>query len=503
MERNSNVYFHAGLQVASLTCYLLLAGESQGYCSFTSVVTATALQYIRSNQINDKNERFICKPAMVFIAVGCLFSRTGVKVGGLSLAYFATVFEVIHYHRPKDALLPAPPVKRSEPVREIPRPHTPPLMVRKLRPKHSPNKNWAEMRARTHTMQVLNLYRGNTSLGDHSFEKILAFKEADLEMNLAVVHWLFPAEIRIRQSGKVPMITDQLIEEFTRDPVLQEKQKAALVLILNHFGLKLDEDDRIVRNPENFEIKKKHLSGDNFHRITCILSSLFYFGQEALAQSLYDCLDELNQAEEIDAEAFLVDCWQPAKGGEMPKLEAEPRPLFTPVPMRLPAPVIHVDPPKVVRRTEVLEFYSGRAMVGGRSIEDAAALVWERTPEIIEYMHWIFPIEDRVAPAIGRPTLDEATIEKFRADGSLREKQRAASLHFLTLFGLELNAAREIVKTPAFEANKPNIGYAYKTRATFSRISPSLKALGNADLANALDAFVASLSFAELMSIVA
>ena len=92
MERNSNVYFHAGLQVASVTCYLLLAGESQGYCSFTSIVTATALQYIRSNQINDKNEHFICKPAMVFIAVGCLFSRTGIKVWGLSLAYFATVF---------------------------------------------------------------------------------------------------------------------------------------------------------------------------------------------------------------------------------------------------------------------------------------------------------------------------------------------------------------------------------------------------------------------------
>ena len=90
-----------------------------------------------------------------------------------------------------------------------------------------------------------------------------------------------------------------------------------------------------------------------------------------------------------------------------------------------------------------------------------------------------------------------------RADGSLRGKQRAASLRLLTLFGLELNAAGKIVKTAAFEGNKPNIGYAYKTRGTFNRISPSLKALGNADLANALDAFVASLSIAELMSIVA
>lgn len=149
----------------------------------------------------------------------------------------------------------------------------------------------------------------------------------------------------------------------------------------------------------------------------------------------------------------------------------------------------------------MLEFYSGAKIVGGRSIDSATELVWENSSEIIEYMHWIFPTEDARAP-IGRPTLDEATLEKFRADGSLREKQRAASLHFLTLFGLELNAAGKIVKTPTFEGNKPNIGYAYKTRATFNRISPSLKALGNGDLANALDAFVRSLSIGELMSIV-
>ncbi|WP_316358395.1 hypothetical protein [Candidatus Neptunichlamydia sp. REUL1] len=89
-------------------------------------------------------------------------------------------------------------------------------------------------------------------------------------------------------------------------------------------------------------------------------------------------------------------------------------------------------------------------MVSGRSIDDATSLVWENTLEIIEYMHWIFPVEDRRAPAIGRPTLDAATIERFRVDGSLREKQRAASLHLLTLFRLELNAARKIVKTDAF-----------------------------------------------------
>jgi len=438
-------------------------------------------------------------PAVVTIAVGCLLSRSGVKVCGLTLAYFATAFQVIHYHRPKDAILPPPP-KRSEPVRVVPRPRTPPLVVKKLKPKRSPNKSLAKMQAQTHTMQVLNLYRGTgKDSGRCSFAEILAFKETDLEMRPGVVHWLFPAEFRIKGSGRVPMITDELIEAFSNDPDLKAKQKTALIMMLNHFGLKLDDDDSVVKNPENFESKKTHLSGDNFHRITCILSSLYYLGQEELAESFYDCLGVLNQAKEIEADAFLVDCWKPAKEGKTPKMEAAPRPLFPSAPQR-PVPVALDGPSREEVRTVVLDFYSGRKKVGERSIDDATSLVWERSPEIIEYMSWIFPIVNARAP-IGGPTLDEVTIEKFKTDGSIREKQRAASLHFLTLFGLELDAAGKIGKTAKFEDNLPNLSYAYKERA-YQRISPSLRALGNKDLAGALEAFVESLTIKELMRIV-
>ena len=113
MSQESKIYCHAGVQAASLAFYFLLAGKSQSYCCYASVVTGTALQYFRSNQINDQKEHFICKPTMVFIAVGCLFSRTGVKVGGLSLVYFATSFETIHYHRPKKVDLPPSPIRKE------------------------------------------------------------------------------------------------------------------------------------------------------------------------------------------------------------------------------------------------------------------------------------------------------------------------------------------------------------------------------------------------------
>ena len=107
MIKQSNIYYHAGAQAANLALYFLIAGRVQGYCSSAAVLTATALQYIRSNQINDQQDRYLCKPSMVFVAAGCLFSQTGVKVGGISLVYFATSFEAIHYHRPKRMDLPA------------------------------------------------------------------------------------------------------------------------------------------------------------------------------------------------------------------------------------------------------------------------------------------------------------------------------------------------------------------------------------------------------------
>jgi hypothetical protein len=349
-------------------------------------------------------------------------------------------------------------------------------------------------------MQVLNLYYGRANDSSRrSFDEILDFKEIDLKTRPDVVHWLFPAEFSIKGSGRVPMITDEMIEAFSKDPTLKAKQKTALIMMLNHFGLKLDGDNSVVKNSEIFEAKKKYLSGDNFHRITCILSSLFYLGQEELAQSFYDCLSALSEAEEIEADAFLVDCWQPAIEGKTPKMEAPPHQLFPPLPKH-PVPVALDDPSREEIRTEVLDFYLGRKKVGGRGIDDATSLVWESNLEIIEYMRWIFPIEDARAP-IGHPKLDEVTIEKFKTDRSIREKQRAASRHFLTLFGLELNAARKIVKTAKFEENIPNLGYAYKNRA-YQRISPSLRALGNKDLAETLEAFVESLSVQELMRIV-
>ena len=155
MIKQSNIYYHAGAQVANLALYFLIARKAQGFSSSTAILTATALQYIRSNQINDQQDRYLCKPSMVFVAAGCLFSQTGVKVGGISLVYFATSFEAIHYHRPKRVDLPS---FQDRPLHLKPKEATYcaiPIPSPKLERKtvQSPNQFWDSMVSQTFAMR--------------------------------------------------------------------------------------------------------------------------------------------------------------------------------------------------------------------------------------------------------------------------------------------------------------------------------------------------------------
>ena len=46
------------------------------------------------------------------------------------------------------------------------------------------------------------------------------------------------------------IITDGMIEAFSNNLALKAKQKIALSPMLHHFGLKLNDDDSVVKNPE-------------------------------------------------------------------------------------------------------------------------------------------------------------------------------------------------------------------------------------------------------------
>lgn len=176
----STFYLHSGSQLAALAAYFYLASESQGYCSFSFIVAATGLQFIRSNQVNDHkghllkkfngdlishifdrlnqkqmqrfnrptplvdfdNEKGIFVPSLALISLGCLMSRTGVKVWTMTMVYFGTAYNMIHQHRPKRIDLP-PELKRASKTKKD-------LDTSRTIPP-SPNKAWEQLRKKVKT----------------------------------------------------------------------------------------------------------------------------------------------------------------------------------------------------------------------------------------------------------------------------------------------------------------------------------------------------------------
>ncbi|QVL56343.1 MAG: hypothetical protein KFB95_03865 [Simkaniaceae bacterium] len=305
MSQESKIYCHAGAQAASLVFYFLLAGKSQGYCSFTSAVTATALQYFRSNQINDQKKHFICRPAMVFIAVGCLFSRTGVKVGGLSLAYFATSFETIHYHRPKRIDLPPFPVRKGDQNHELelitPKQTSSPFTFpRPFRLASVVREEKSAVGESEKARAFVAFYR-NEEKGKNGFliDDILKFKESEVEQHHNFIQFLFPTYQRSNYCSYAPLLNAKIVQAFLTDSSLRAKQKEALALMVDHYGLKLDlHTDKIVINPSTFAAKQQNFfinGSHNLLRITRILSSLTSLGQPELAVEFYNCLKGLSE----------------------------------------------------------------------------------------------------------------------------------------------------------------------------------------------------------------
>ncbi|MCB1110454.1 MAG: hypothetical protein KDK64_05690 [Chlamydiia bacterium] len=367
MADNSKFYIHSGAQLTSLAVYFLLAAKVQGYCSFNAIIGATALQYIRSNQINDaeanlfytfngkrigtlcdqlnqkqveviqnifhpdepkplfnfNNDLSIYVPSMILIGTGCLLSRVGVKVWVLSLTYFGIAYHLIHTHRPKRVDLPLP--KRRvviQPPREggeEGRAMTPPPVRRGPAVVASPNKSWGALRAQAEqslTTSFLRFYSGEGKGGCHYTLDNLLFEmdESLAESRHDYIQWLFP----LHQPTRTPRLTDGIIEVFTKGDKqgieLQRRQKLAFIRMLHHYGLVFKEDTLTVKkNGVTFDAQKKYLTPGNHNllRITRILTSLVNLGQPELAKAFHDFLDAFTRDERPDLRPTFERHWHP------------------------------------------------------------------------------------------------------------------------------------------------------------------------------------------------
>ena len=134
----------------------------------------------------------------------------------------------------------------------------------------------------------------------------------------------------------------------------------------------------------------------------------------------------------------------------------------------------------------LVAFYRGeRTDDRGRYIED----ILKRDDAWLEYTHdyiqWLFPIRT-VGVNPNAPPADDATIEAFCSDPTLRASLRWSLARMLNFYGLRWEGDDEIVRSNDFEHKRQWLTPGNHNHLRLTRIMTSLRLLGEPDAAAAL-----------------
>lgn len=521
----STFYLHSGSQLAALAAYFYLASEIQGYCSSTFTVTATALQYIRSNQVNDHkghllkkfngdlishifdrlnqkqmrafnrptplvdfdNEKGIYVPSLALISLGCLMSRTGVKVWTMTMVYFGTAYNMIHQHRPKRIDLP-PELKRAPKAKKDHGESGP------IQP--SPNKAWGQLRKKANqnkTQEILSFFlkENENGISKYSLSQIHAplSEEAINKSSRLIIAWLFP---RYHTLPDLPVLTSSVVEAFQKDDeqgqILRNRFHTGLILILDHYGLKLNGSGNVAKNSVKFNAQaEKYLKPGSRHltRIQWILHSLVDLGQLELAQSFCTFLDGYTQDEKRELRSFFEECNRIV---HPPKTEVR-RALFTPTPE---------EPARDNVTQGVLDFFLGNGKGSCAHLFDDIVTSYSEgdLERYHNFIQWLFPTHRKSNVVSNPPILNPEIIGAFNAVGAqgeqLRLSMRLGFVRMLRHYGLQLDGDGRVQRNQVTfdDQSKKYLKLGNHNILRITRILSSLEALGQVQLAKAFYNFL-------------
>ena len=138
-------------------------------------------------------------------------------------------------------------------------------------------------------------------------------------------------------------------------------------------------------------------------------------------------------------------------------------------------------------RDAVLRFYSGTgADDRGRRLEDVWRFSYEELEDVHDYIQWLFPLRERSAFNPGAPILDDAIVQRFASDETLRNNLERSLELMLDFYGLEI-AGDEIRRAPSFTERATNwLTPGNHNFLRLTRILKSLSLLGLHDRATQL-----------------
>lgn len=126
----------------------------------------------------------------------------------------------------------------------------------------------------------INFYSGEgKNWSGHTIDEILNFSNDQLEVIHNYIQWIFPTTETSKFNKDVPIMTEEIIKTFKKNPKCKLNMLKCFKRMLNFYGLKL-EDKLVIKNIDYKERSYDwiYIHPHNHMRITRILKSLKLFG---------------------------------------------------------------------------------------------------------------------------------------------------------------------------------------------------------------------------------
>lgn len=134
------------------------------------------------------------------------------------------------------------------------------------------------------------------------------------------IQWLFPLAEPSAFNPDAPLVTAEVADAFRRDADLQARLRRSLAVMLDFYGLTLDDDGAgrvTIARARDFAARSRGWlqAGDHNHlRLTRILTSLRLLGLAAHSRALFDCLDAIARERPDAVSATTRAYWRRAAG---------------------------------------------------------------------------------------------------------------------------------------------------------------------------------------------
>jgi hypothetical protein len=163
--------------------------------------------------------------------------------------------------------------------------------------------------------QVLDFYRGQaTDTERRRLQEIWGWTNEEFEEVHDFIQWLFPLPEPSRYNPDAPLLTEDDIAAFQREPPLRDNLLRSFLRFLAFLGLSLGEDGRVVEG-ENFPSRVPDVwsfTNHNWLRITRVLRSLCLLGLGPQARALHDWLDATHRSHRFPIPEDTVFYWTEA-----------------------------------------------------------------------------------------------------------------------------------------------------------------------------------------------